>query len=154
MKKAPLLISACLLGTPCRYDGKSKPIAQVDSLKQRFDLIPICPETDGGLPTPRCACEIVGDRVIAKDGSDRTIPYQNGAKHALLVAKTAHCNVALLKEKSPSCGKNQIYDGSFTNTLRQGMGITAELLFQNNIKIFSEDELEALFQFMQKDPNQ
>lgn len=137
----PLLISACLLGTACRYDGRSKPLdeALLSRLGALYQLIPVCPEQLGGLPTPRLPCEVKRGRVIRKDGEDTTEAYRRGASEALRLAKLFGAKKALLKAKSPSCGVGRIYDGSFSGRLTDGNGITAELLTQNGIEVFSED---------------
>ena len=134
-----LLVSACLLGTPCRYDGKSKPCDAVIALRSRFELLPVCPEVMGGLPTPRIPSEIQGDRVRMRDGTDVTENYRRGAQKALEIARENGCKIAILKEKSPSCGKGAVYDGSFCGRLTDGMGVTAALLHAEGIPIFSED---------------
>lgn len=139
-----LLISACLLGIRCRYDACSKPLDCLDELNSRFTLIPACPEVLGGLATPRCPAERVGDRVITKDGADVTEPYRAGAGATLRIAKSTGCTVALLKEKSPSCGKGLIYDGTFTRTVREGMGVCAEMLDAAGIRVFGESRAEEL----------
>ena len=142
MKK--LLVSRCLLGESCRYDGKSKPCRAVLDLKERFILIPVCPECDGGLPTPRVPSERVGDRVLNREGKDVTCEYMAGARHALAVCIAEGIDTAVLKARSPSCGKGKIYDGSFTRTLVEGDGVTVEYLKAHGIKIYTEDELDAL----------
>ena len=139
-----LLVSACLLGTPCRYDGKSKPIAGIEHLRERYELIPVCPEQAGGLPTPRMPSERCGGRVIMRSGADLTLPYQKGAQHTLELCLKEGCAAALLKERSPSCGSGEIYDGTFTHTLIPGNGVTAELLKKNGIKVYGESELGKL----------
>ena len=136
-----ILVSACLLGCACRYDGKSKPHPAVAALCEKHTLIPVCPEIYGGLPTPRPASEIVGDRVLNGTGADVTAAYLHGAKEALRLAKQFGCTVAVLKAKSPSCGKGKVYDGSFTRTLTDGDGVTAALLMKNGIKVYTEEEL-------------
>ncbi len=143
--KKKLLISACLLGIACRYDGKS--IAKLDgeALAERFELIPICPEIYGGLPTPRTPSERVGGRVLMRDGTDVTENYMRGAEAALMLAKTTGATLALLKERSPSCGKGEIYDGSFSGKLTERDGVTAEYLMSHGIRVFGESELEDLF---------
>lgn len=138
-----VLVSACLLGCACRYDGKSKPHAAVTALADKHTLIPFCPEIYGGLPTPRPASEIVGDRVLNREGKDVTAEYIRGAEEALRMAKVFDCKVAILKAKSPSCGKGRVYDGSFSGTLRDGDGITAALLLQNGIEVYTEEELQS-----------
>ena len=138
--KEPLLISACLLGTPCRYDGKSVPLPekQLAALRESFELVPICPESDGGLPTPRIPSERLGERVINRAGEDVTDAYRRGAAHALETARREGCAFALLKERSPSCGCGEIYDGSFSGTLIPGDGVTAELLKAEGIEVIGE----------------
>lgn len=141
-KKPSLLISACLLGERCRYDGMSKPVRVPDVIKERFELIPICPEVMGGLETPRLPAERVGDRVINSAGGDVTENYMRGAAIALDICRRNDCRAAVLKEKSPSCGIGRIYDGSFTRTLKDGNGVSAELMAENGIALFGESDLE------------
>ena len=144
MKKTAILVSACLLGVCCRYDGESKPCAHVTSLRDRFILIPICHEEDGGLPTPRTPSERVGDRVLMRDGRDVTKNYIDGARHALGRAENFGCTAAILKARSPSCGKGRIYDGTFSGNLTDRDGVCAELLMKNGIKVYTEDEIDPL----------
>ena len=141
-----LLISRCLLGEPCRYDGKSRPLAAetLQALRARYDLIPVCPEVLGGLPTPRTPSERQGDRVVMKTGADVTEEYRRGAAAALQAAQENQVCAAVLKERSPSCGKGKIYDGSFTGTLKEGNGVTAELLMENGIPVYGESEIETV----------
>ena len=142
-----ILISACLLGIPCRYDGKSKPKFtndEISRLREKYSLIPVCPEIYGGLPTPRVGSERVLDRVIMADGTDVTENFKRGAEATLSLARTLGATRALLKEKSPSCGKGFIYDGSFTGKLVPGDGTTAELLLKNGISVFGESEIDKL----------
>ncbi len=139
-----LLISACLLGEPCRYDGKSKPVVAVERLKDKYELLPVCPECMGGLTTPREPCEIVDGRVCTAGGTDRTAEYTAGAEAVLALAKANGCTTAVLKARSPSCGLGEIYDGSFTKKLISGNGITAALLIENGISVFNENQLDAL----------
>jgi len=140
-----ILVSACLLGVCCRYDGKSRPHDGVIALGKKHRLIPVCPETAGGLPTPRPACEIVGDRVISVEGIDRTEQYRKGAASALKTAQKFGCKYAVLKLRSPACGVNAVYDGSFTGTLAYGKhGVAAALLLENGIFVLGEDMLSQL----------
>ncbi len=141
-----ILVSACLLGEACRYDGKSKPCEAVIALQEQYHLIPICPEVMGGLPTPRTPSEICGARVLMKDGTDVTQNYQCGAKIALDLAREQECTVAILKEKSPSCGSGLIHNGLFDGGLTEGDGITACLLKQNGIRVLGESEVTALLE--------
>lgn len=139
-----ILVSACLLGTACRYDGKSKPVESVVKLLKKYNLIPFCPEVYGGLTTPRLPSEIVGDKVLHNDGTDVTAQYKKGAEEALRIAKLYNCKYAILKEKSPSCGKGKIYSGKFDRTLVDGDGITARLLNENGVIVLGESEIEFL----------
>ena len=139
-----ILVSACLLGCACRYDGGSKPCAAVRALAARHTLIPVCPEIYGGLPTPRTPCEIVGDRVLSKDGADRTDAYRRGASEALRLAGALGCRAALLKARSPACGSGEVYDGSFSGTLTAGDGVAAAALSAAGIAVFGEDRLPDL----------
>ena len=136
-----LLVSACLLGLCCRYDGQSKADDNVLTLLKSHTLVPVCPEQLGGLPTPRCPCEIRGDRVIARDGTNRTAEYRCGAEEALRLYRLFSCEAAVLKARSPSCGAGWVYDGTFTGTLRAGNGVTAALLIQNGIPVYTEENL-------------
>ena len=139
-----ILISACLLGTACRYDGESRECAAVKSLLDNYELIPVCPEQLGGLPTPRPASERTGDKVMNTEGVDVTMQYRRGAEEALKIARYFGCKKALLKAKSPSCGNREIYDGTFTGTRIPGKGCTAELLEAEGILVYNEEELEEL----------
>ncbi len=139
-----ILISACLLGCACRYDGKSKTHPDVQKLMEKHTLIPVCPEIYGGLPTPRPPSEIAGDRVINSEGKDVTAEYMRGAKEALRMAEQFGCTAAVLKAKSPSCGRGAVYDGTFSRTLTNGAGITVTLLQKHGIKVYTEDEITAL----------
>lgn len=139
-----ILISGCLLGLKCRYDGKEKKLPEIEKLIELYNLIPVCPEQLGGLPTPRIPAERVKDRVITQAGVDVTKEYQLGAEEALKIAKLYNCKKAILKEKSPSCGCGKIYDGTFSRNLIVGNGVTAELLLKNGIEVFCESEIDKL----------
>ena len=143
-----MLISGCLLGLACRYDGESRPLSKelLKALAREFHLIPVCPEQLGGLSTPRNPAERVKERVISNAGKDVTGEYQNGAEEVLRLAKLLDCRVALLKEKSPACGNGWIYDGSFQKELIPGDGVSTELLKKNGIRVFGESEIEKLLQ--------
>ena len=116
----------------------------ISDLSKKYNLIPVCPEIYGGLPTPRVPAERLCGRVVNADGLDVTKNYKRGAEAALQIAKTADCRIAILKERSPSCGVHFIYDGTFSKTLRDGSGVTAELLSKNGIKVLNENEIENL----------
>lgn len=139
-----VLVSACLLGIGCRYDGKHKANEEVLRLREKYNLIPVCPEVFGGLPTPRVPSERVGDKVMMRDGSDVTDNYRRGAEEALRLCRIYDVKLAILKERSPSCGKNEIYDGSFSGTLTQRDGVTAELLKSEGINVIGESEINIL----------
>ena len=143
MKEA-LLISACLLGENCKYNGGNNYTAAVETLKEHYELIPVCPERDGGLPTPRESSERLGDKVVSKSGKDVTEQFMRGARIAFSAAKEHNCACALLKERSPSCGCGAIYDGSFSGTVIPGDGVTAELLKHNAIRVYGESEIHKL----------
>ena len=142
MKK--ILVSACLLGVACRYDGKSKPDNAVIALKDKYALIPVCPEILGGLPTPRIPCEIKDGRVLNCAGEDKTAEYVRGAEEVLLLARLFNCDTAVLKKKSPSCGSGEIYDGSFSAKTVSGDGVCAGLLKQNGINVLDEEQIKEL----------
>ena len=142
--REPLLVSACLLGMACRYDGQEKPLPRWQRLREKYEPVPVCPEQLGGLPTPRPPAERQGNAVRTADGADVSAQYRRGAQQVLELARALGCTKALLKERSPSCGCGQIYDGSFRRTLVPGDGITAELLKAVGIDVFGESRLEEL----------
>ena len=139
-----ILVSACLLGTPCRYDGAGKRHPLIDALSEKHTLIPVCPEVLGGLPTPRTPSERVGERVLMRDGRDVTENYRAGARLALEAAAREGCTLAVLKARSPSCGSGEVYDGTFTKTLTPRDGVTAELLKKSGIRVFTEEDISSL----------
>ena len=143
--KKNIIVSACLLGESCRYDGKSKPCERVIALGATYNLIPVCPEVMGGLPTPRVPSEICGERVLMKDGHDVTENYNRGAQTALEIARNNACTVAILKEKSPSGGSGLIHNGLFDGGLVEGDGITAQLLKKEGIRVLGENEITEDF---------
>ena len=139
-----ILVSACLLGAYCRYDGQCVQNERVMALAKRHTLIPVCPELYGGLPTPRLPGEKRNGRVYDKSGADVTEPYARGAQAALDFARLAGCRCAVLKERSPSCGEGQVYDGSFSGKLVPGDGMTAALLKENGMIVLTPDRLEEI----------
>ena len=139
-----ILVSACLLGCACRYDGKSKGNAAVQALAKEYQLIPVCPEQLGGLPTPREPSERQGERVVMKSGRDVTAEYRRGAEEALRLAELFDCGTAILKEKSPSCGSGLIHDGSFAGGLAPGDGVTTEVLKAHGIRVLGESQVGEL----------
>lgn len=144
MNKEKYLVSACLLGKNCKYNGGNNYCEKVVTFLKDKEVYMICPEEMGGLPTPRIPCEIAGTKVLNKQGEDKTEAFYKGAQKTLDIAKEKGVNKAILKAKSPSCGKGHVYDGTFTNTLICGNGITANLLEENGIKIYNEAEIEEL----------
>lgn len=141
-----LLISACLLGVNCKYSGGSNalPGDVLARLRAKYWLIPVCPETAGGLPIPREPCERRGGRVVSCSGRDCTAEYTHGAEIAVRLAARFGCTRALLKENSPSCGFGTIYDGSFSHTLVPGSGVAAEALAAHGVTVIGESRLAEL----------
>ena len=139
-----ILISACLIGDKTRYDGKSNYNPKIVDLLEKYELVPFCPEVEGGLSIPRIPGESKKDRVINKEGKDVTKYFIKGAELALNICQYLGIRIAILKEKSPSCGVNQIYDGSFSNKLKSGSGVTTDLLKRKGIKVISEEEIDSL----------
>ena len=140
-----ILISACLIGDKTKYDGgdnlSKNPF--LDQLLEKYELVPYCPEVGGGLSTPRLPSERKKDRVINIEGKDVTKEYHKGADRALDLCLYLGIKVAILKERSPSCGVHEIHDGSFSERLIKGEGVTTELLKRKGIRVISEDEIEA-----------
>ena len=128
-----ILISACLLGVPCRYDGASKPHPLAQALLEEHQLVPVCPEQLGGLPTPRPPAERRGNRVVSREGTDVTEAYRRGAEAALTLCR-------------PSCGRGVVYDGTFTGALTEGDGVTAELLSAHGILVSGESGIPELLE--------
>ncbi len=140
-KKNIKICSACLLGIKCRYDGKGKRNKNVINLFRKEILIPVCPEQLGGLSTPREPAEQKGRKVFIKSGKNVSENFERGAKQVLKIAKLFGIKEAILKQRSPSCGCGQIYDGAFSRKIIKGDGVTAALLKKNGIKVISEEEL-------------
>lgn len=140
-KQEKILVSACLLGIACRYDGKVKRYLKVLRLAKNKILIPVCPEILGGLSTPREKAEIKDGKVLTKSGKDLTKYFEKGAREVLKIAKILNIKKAILKQKSPSCGFGKIYDGTFSGKIINGDGITAALLKKHKVKIISEEDL-------------
>lgn len=143
MSKEIYLISACLLGVNCRYNGTSSRTDEFVSLLDSGRLIPICPEVLGGLDTPRDPCEIIKQtdcslKVMSKRGLDCTSEFKDGAQKVLEIAKTCQVKKVILKANSPSCGSGYIYDGTFAGKLTEGSGVTSRLLLENDIEVYNE----------------
>ncbi len=140
-----IIISACLLGVNCRYNGGGELATQWLEVLEGHQLIPVCPEQLGGMTTPREPSEIVTEsplRVESKSGADVTGAFEAGAKETLKLAALMGAECAILKERSPSCGVNAIYDGSFSSVRIPGLGVTARLLKNAGLRLYSEEELE------------
>lgn len=133
-----IIVSDCLLGTNCKYNGKNNYNEAIAKLSENYELIPVCPEVFGGLSIPRKTSEIKDKKVIHSDLTDVTNEFIQGATKTLEIAKANDCKIAILKAKSPSCGFGKIYDGTFTSTLVDGNGVTADLLFKNGIVVLNE----------------
>ena len=146
-----VIVSACLFGISCRYDGKSVTDGKViEKISTVCHPVPFCPEVYGGLTTPRDPAEIINGRVVSSKGRDVTDEYEKGAGACLQMAKMMNCRYALLKSRSPSCGKGVIYDGTFSGALTEGDGVTARLLMENGIKVFDSDHVEDFIREMEK----
>jgi uncharacterized protein YbbK (DUF523 family) len=135
--KEKILVSACLLGTNCKYNGENNYSEEIMEFLKDYEIIPVCPEIMGGLPTPRPASEIVGNKVMSINNNDVTQNYQKGAEETLKIAQLLGVKKALLKAKSPSCGNGKIYDGTFSGILIDGDGITTKLLKENDIEVIT-----------------
>ncbi|MEY8337465.1 DUF523 domain-containing protein [Lachnospiraceae bacterium 62-35] len=149
-EKENVLISACLLGLCCRYDGEEKQYESIEALMKLCHLIPVCPEQLGGLKTPRDPAERRGNRVLTSKGEDVTNSYEKGAEEALKMARLFGCQKAILKEKSPSCGCGRIYDGSFSRKLIPGDGVTAGLFKSHGIEIVGERQVSEFAEQLKK----
>lgn len=155
-----ILISACLTGDKVRYDGNHNRIKdkRLDRWQEEGRLIPICPEVSGGLPVPRSPVEIAGGegegvlnrtaKIVTKEGLDFTGEFVRGAGSALSLARQHNIAIAILKERSPSCGSHFIYDGQFNRKLKTGMGVTARLLQKNGIRVFNEDQIDEVSSYL------
>lgn len=139
-----IIVSACLLGINSRYCGGGCLNEKVASLIGTHDIIPVCPEQLGGLPTPREPDEIRDSRVFEKNGKENTEKFQKGAEETLRLARLLNADMAILKQNSPSCGSSIIYDGTFSGKKIPGSGITASLLIKNGISVISEEDLCTL----------
>ena len=141
-KREYILVSACLLGINCRYDGGSKYCEKINKLSEKYCIIPVCPEQLGGLPTPRTPASFVNNRLFSHTGNDVTEYFERGARETLKISKLFGVKKAVFKEKSPSCGVNKVYFRiSGKDVLKSGSGITTQLLKKNGIDIISEEVL-------------
>ena len=150
-KEIKVLISACLLGDNVKYSGGNNLTPELVTMLEKYNvkIVKICPECFAGLPIPRVPSEIRGDKVYGKDGRDITKEFLVGAEKTYQVAKNKEIDFAILKERSPSCGNSYIYDGSFSGKVIQGQGLTVRKLNEENIVIFSEENLEEIEKYLQ-----
>jgi uncharacterized protein YbbK (DUF523 family) len=140
--QAVLLVSACLLGVRCNHEGDANTNDAVIALRATHRVVPVCPESAGGLPTPRPAAERQSDGTVrTADGRDVSEWFERGAAHAVRIAEAVGATRAVLKARSPSCGCHEIYDGSFTRTRVAGEGVTAAALRRAGLEVISEDDL-------------
>ena len=144
--KERLLVSACLVGGNCKYSGGNNalPEERLEALRERYALVPVCPEVAGGLRVPRSPCERRGARVVNRGGEDVTAAFEKGAECACSLCGRFACRRALLKTRSPSCGVGAIYDGTFSGRLVPGDGVTAAALRAQGVALLGEDEIEKL----------
>ena len=139
-----ILISACLVGDKVKYDGKSNYTPYIKDLLEKYELVPFCPEVEGGLPIPRTPCEIKNGKVINAEGKDCSKVFLLGAEKAYNICLYLGINTVILKDNSPSCGNRHIYDGSFSHHLINGTGITAKYLASKGIRVLSEEDIPFL----------
>lgn len=137
----PILVSACLLGIYCRYDGRCETDERVMALSRDHVLIPVCPEQLGGLPTPRAAVELLDGRAVTRDGADLTEAFERGVGQAMRVAGLTGARMAVLQPRSPSCGRGIIYDGTFSGTRVEGDGVLAQALAARGVTLLVPDDL-------------
>jgi uncharacterized protein YbbK (DUF523 family) len=136
-----IIVSACLAGVECRYNGQAFPMPKVIEMVKKGQALPLCPEILGALPTPRPSAEQSGGRILSKDGQEVTHAYVIGAQVALQIAQAVGCKKAILKSKSPTCGCGMIYDGTFSGKLIAGDGIFCRLLKAENIEVYTENDI-------------
>lgn len=139
-----ILVSACLLGDNVKYDGKNNYDQRIEQLKEIFDIVPICPECFGGLPTPRIPSEIKNSEVFNKEGQNVTENFRVGAHKVINIVNFKHVKKAVLMDRSPSCGVHKIYNGRFNGTLIDGQGVCAKLLKEHGVDIYTIDEIDLL----------
>ena len=141
-----ILISACLVGDKVKYDGKSNYNPLIQELLEYYELVPVCPEVEGGLSIPRDPCELVKGRVLTQKGRDCTFQYEQGAEKVYNICMYLGIRVAILKDKSPSCGSTTIYDGSFSHKEIKGDGVTSKYLKEKGIRVIPDTEIEKFLE--------
>lgn len=137
-----IMVSACLLGQNCKYNGGNNYSEKVAEYIKGHEVIPVCPEVAGGLPTPRIPCEIVNGVVMNRDGENKDKEFRTGARRCLEKALEEKVDMAILQSRSPSCGVKQIYDGTFSGTKIEGSGVFAELLVKSGVKVVDVEDIE------------
>ncbi len=144
-----IMVSACLLGQNCKYNGGNNLNEKVMRLLRSHEVIPVCPEIAGGLPVPRTPCEIVNGEILSAKGESKDREFRKGAAECLGIAKEKDIDLAILQSRSPSCGVKQVYDGSFSGKLIDGMGVFASMLKENGFRVIDAEDLpETLFQVL------
>ncbi|MBR2522534.1 MAG: DUF523 domain-containing protein [Coriobacteriales bacterium] len=146
-----IIVSACLLGENCRYDGSNNYDERVVEFLKDHEAIPVCPEVLGGLPTPRTPCELVGPRVVSADGEPMDAQFHKGAQEAMKIAMHEHADFAILQPRSPSCGAHEVYDGTFSSKLVPGEGLFATRLRLIGVDAYEPDELDKLREYLAQD---
>jgi len=136
-----IIVSACLLGENCKYNGGNNRCPQVIDFVKDHEVIPVCPEQLGGLSTPRLPAEICNGKVMNTEGSSVDTEFRKGAESALKIALDEGATLAILQPRSPSCGCKQIYDGTFSRMLIPGKGVFAQLLENNGIRVIEPEDL-------------
>lgn len=139
-----ILISACLVGDNVKYDGGNNKNPLIEKLLEKYELVPFCPEVEGGLPIPRHPAEQRGEQVVNDLDENVTGAFERGADLALNICLYLKIKKAILKERSPSCGSHEIYDGTFSHKTIPGMGVTAALLERKGIEVYNEEEIASL----------
>lgn len=140
-------VSACLLGYNCKYNGKNNLDPKLKELLSHCEVLPVCPEMEGGLPAPRIPCEIVGDRVLDRNGTDRTEAYEEGVAAALQRMEEEGIDTVIVQPRSPSCGKLKIYDGTFTGHLIPGSGKFAKMAMKKGLNVLEPEEISRCHAF-------
>ena len=150
-RRPTVLVSACLLGVACRYDGRDNRCRRLDELAALAAPVPVCPEQLGGLPTPRTPAERLGGRVLTRDGRDVTGAFRRGADEVLRLTGFYGARFALLKSRSPSCGAGFIYDGSFSGRLTPGDGVAAAALRGAGVRVFTEEQIDQFIETLERE---
>ncbi|WP_255467410.1 DUF523 domain-containing protein [Raoultibacter phocaeensis] len=150
MARPAVLVSACLLGEPCRYDGRACACEGIGALSAAVEIVAVCPEVAGGLPIPREPAELSRGRATTRSGVDVTEAYRRGAAEAVRLACERGCRFAVLKERSPSCGYGEVYDGTFAGILVEGDGIAAAQLAKAGIEVFGESRIDELITLVKR----